>query len=749
MSSKPVSSNEIILNLILRIAIFIDTKKFDSYSPRQCIITIDIMINFRERSIINLPYDVQQIIYGKLPHLDKKSFASTCTWLDRLGVETDPTRALMHMLKRDFGKNGPYSSTVLHRVRAALNLIHDDDELCQLNQLLSKNCSDSIEAIHLMCADDSSPFLLHKRNNQKNILSRVLEREQGRRILSTALLAAVVHDSPLSAETILECCPREHLRNFVQQREELLWFAVHEWGNTREWGENRENDILRYELVSLLCKMASPAQCTHRRGSDKQEDIGVFPSVLIEAFHRFPDSRFSEMCKIAQYHQNLEAVDVNGRTPLMLALKKKCSMGVRLASMFNSMSDLALKIIDALKKHPLGISIVDAVDQKGKTALMRACKNKMTNAAMAILGFADLSISMTDLSISNANSNLIPGHGNPFWVQNINWDQNSITALYYACKNDMVEVALSILNIALETVEKLWFHVYHRMDYLIVLLGLDLSMNSSSIFALTCRMNNDRVATYILDILQDHPGYGWLDNIDSDEIGKTALMCAIENDMEDVALRILSTQCHGNPFCVGRGICPTTIHMACHWGMEDVAVAILDLAKEAEGNGMDVYRLLCLDKHIYNYPPGIPPDIDSYSPTVLITACHMERSYVALELLRYCERTEIDCNVTDKIFGDTTLMIACEYRDEELALAILDKMNKLGVPIDTTNCFRQTALMSACINKMEDVALAMLSTEKHGYYWFRDNRGFAAHDYAQWNNMQRVVDCINELRKAE
>jgi ankyrin repeat protein len=122
-------------------------------------------------------------------------------------------------------------------------------------------------------------------------------------------------------------------------------------------------------------------------------------------------------------------VDIEGYTSLMYACKK----GKR---------KIALKILDSDRHsgqnrecHP------EQINNDNKTALIYACKNKMSDVALKSLNMNCHSGTLADPSIHEAGERL---HHRGCQPQQT--DNDNKTALIYACKNKMSDVALKLLN---------------------------------------------------------------------------------------------------------------------------------------------------------------------------------------------------------------------------------------------------------------------------------------------------------------
>ncbi len=233
----------------------------------------------------------------------------------------------------------------------------------------------------------------------------------------------------------------------------------------------------------------------------KKETVKKQYNTLIWAINNNADSALSLITpEVASY------IDPSGNTALIEACK-------------NNLSEVALALIATGESNP-GLIMKYYNDN---TALLFACKNKMSEVALAL--------------IATGKSN--PGHPNGI----------DITALNLACEYNMSEVALALIATGKSNPGVIpWFGI----------------KKSALLYA--CENNMSEVALALIATGESNPGYKW--------DGFTALIYACKNNMSDVALALIATG-ESNPGYGMIGCGSTALLYACKNKMKDVAIALI------------------------------------------------------------------------------------------------------------------------------------------------------------------------------
>ena len=98
-------------------------------------------------------------------------------------------------------------------------------------------------------------------------------------------------------------------------------------------------------------------------------------------------------------------------------------------------------------------------------------------------------------------------------------------------------------------------------------------------------------------------------------------------------------------------------------------------------------------------------------------------------------------------YGYTTLMWACDYKLEQVAIKLIDTFGELCLP-QHINQFGYTALIYACYSKLEQVAIKLIDT--FGELCLpqqKNNAEKTALDYARENDMVIMVKLLERYQK--
>jgi hypothetical protein len=221
---------------------------------------------------------------------------------------------------------------------------------------------------------------------------------------------------------------------------------------------------------------------------------------------------------------------------------------------------------DDIKKTSLIEQIIDKFDLfcmpqqisvDKYTALMLACKNKLSSVALKLLQFGDMCMPQ----IANSENK---------------------TAFSYACKNEMEDVALKLIET--NTPLNLQSFIYaceNKMENVClkmieknkeILTWPFSETKGNSLLMYICNLNLEKVALKIVDSIKEgcNPGH-----TNSDR--ETPLYCACKNKMETLAIKLIDTfgdDCKPDYICTNTK--NTALIIACHNNMEKVAIKLID-----------------------------------------------------------------------------------------------------------------------------------------------------------------------------
>jgi ankyrin repeat protein len=243
-------------------------------------------------------------------------------------------------------------------------------------------------------------------------------------------------------------------------------------------------------------------------------------------------------------------------------------------------------------------------------------------------------------------------------------------------------------------------------------------------------------------------------------LGHTALMMACRRNMTQVAMRLIDLPSSAvehitkNRFAYGS----SALSVACDYNMEDVAMKLIEtglLKQEIENTeltfifwacrrGLSKVALKIIDLNLAN-PKYLASnaDIDSENCNELFTeACDNNMTEVALKLI------EMRCFNSNKLDGinNTPLLLACKKEMSQVALALIE--TGLSNPLQTDKD-GNTALIIACQNKMVDVAIELIPLtngflQHYNHHQNHPERG-TAWDFANANKLLSVVDVMSSF----
>jgi len=235
-------------------------------------------------------------------------------------------------------------------------------------------------------------------------------------------------------------------------------------------------------------------------------------------------------------------------------------------------------------------------------------------------------------------------------------------------------------------------------------------INGSTTFSMACRTGRNMTA---LAILNYHPDTLNLTKVDN--LGKNALMYALQMELVDVAMAILDYEDCGVDAIDANGNTP--LIYACSHGLGSVVIKIL---QNHYGNanvtcmnnyGQWAFFWLCYIKKrflinymIKNHPDGClfeASDVNGVSALILLTH-ETTVDYAMIILQKYNAVMDIDCETKD---GDTALIISCRLRLHNLSMKLIELKSDVSI----CNNLGRDALYYANRNKMPDVIAAIIN----------------------------------------
>ena len=211
--------------------------------------------------------------------------------------------------------------------------------------------------------------------------------------------------------------------------------------------------------------------------------------------------------------------------------------------------------------------------------------------------------------------------------------------------------------------------------------------------------------------------------------GDTALIWAIRNHMEDVALNLVCSR-HSNPLALNHAG-ETALSYAFHNHMEKVLINLVDLtAMNLDGlvikackKGMSQLALKLIE-----LDPSLLTSHDARGTTALIMACYKKLSDVALAII--ATGRGINWMVNER--NETALLLACKNNMSDVAMRLIESGDANASVINKDGL---TALMIACSIKMGEVALALVKT------------GEAKEEYVYNKKTALMLACNNGLEE--
>lgn len=388
----------------------------------------------------------------------------------------------------------------------------------------------------------------------------------------------------------------------------------------------------------------------------------------------------------------------------------------------NSSTPLIVACREKLEHDALLLSLtedVNAVDNKGWTALHYACKNKMTTVALSLID-------------RGADAKIIAPA------------ENGYTALFRACVNNMNDVALALLDKS-------------DVDAICSAQQADLKdkANTSTALIECCAKKMYDVALKILDVEN-------LKNV-SHANGVTALSWACYHNMRDVALKIMDYDPKNWGYVLNNG------WTALHWALTNNMLDIVNLfftktyyyEDNADGEEIEIEK----DNGL-----NVPFPDDGYTPL-----CYIIRNadYYEDYFIPYCAKF-VNSTRTSLVHicndGNTALILSSTdgyiYNNEyAFGHAIMNELD------DDNNNELDKNIIIGHINKIGNTALLCIFNRghQHNYYinrlvsgkitlsqeaenlavrliesgyanpHIKDSFGYTALDYARFCNMKKVI----------
>ena len=333
---------------------------------------------------------------------------------------------------------------------------------------------------------------------------------------------------------------------------------------------------------------------------------------------------------------------------------------------------------------------VNAHDEDGSTALMWACVNEHTHVAIALVKHKDIKV-----KLMNNNDN---------------------TALHWASRQGMLAVVKELIAKDADVNKQ------------------NKSGNTALIWA--CEKNHADIALALLESK----------NIDVDLAnynGGTALHWASREGILAVVEELIAKDAEVNKQNKSGN---TALIGACKYKQPDVALALLeskdievDLANETGENALywaSSQKMLAVVKKLIEKDAYVNKQ-NILGNTALILACYKNHTDVALALL---EDDDIDVNLANQN-GITALHLT----SEKGMLAIVEKLIEKGADVNIQDEDGDTALIGACQYKQSDVALALLNVDGIEVD-LANNNGETALHRASSKGMLSVVEELIEKR---
>ena len=340
------------------------------------------------------------------------------------------------------------------------------------------------------------------------------------------------------------------------------------------------------------------------------------------------------------------------------------------------------KMTEVVKKLIVKDADVNKQDKNGITALIWACYAKNTDIALALLESKNIEVDLVD---NNGETALHPAsrQGMLAVIEKLitkgtdvnKQNRNGYTALMHACDNEHTHVALALLNVD----------------------GIEVDLVNVVGETALHRASSKGMLSVVEKLIEKRA-----DVNKQDKRGNTALIGACEHKNTDVALALLERT--GIEVDLANNNGETALHQASEKGMLAVVKRLIE--KDADVNKQNDYgntalMKACIVNHAYVAlalleHPDIRVDLVTNSG---YTALHQASEKGMLAVVEKLIEKRADVNKQTE-YGDTALIIACEYKHADVAFALLERT---GIEVDLVNNDGETALHQAFNNDMTEV----------------------------------------------
>jgi ankyrin repeat protein len=287
---------------------------------------------------------------------------------------------------------------------------------------------------------------------------------------------------------------------------------------------------------------------------------------------------------------------------------------------------------------------------------------------------------------------------------------------------------LGVEELLIKFIDYLITNVEYNFDYIIdnchLLESRNIIVIKSSLLIIACYYKQSNVALKLIDIYEKMEEKYKTFKIDySDKNDNTVLSIACENELTDVALRLIREYCkNGTNTSEYKKLGAvnndgnTPLSIACQKKLSSVALEILKTgrANQAVHNNIQM--------------------------TPLMYACENKLEEVALEILKL---GKCNIDIRDIVYNKDALSWACDKKLKNVANEILNyyKMNRINLKFIVDNDWN-TPLILACKNRMSDIAIKII--EFNGNIFYNNNLNNRALNYAKKNRLTNVVEKIEK-----
>lgn len=304
-----------------------------------------------------------------------------------------------------------------------------------------------------------------------------------------------------------------------------------------------------------------------------------------------------------------------------------------------------------------------------------------------------------------------------FYINDSHKDKN-ITCLIIKA------LQLGVEELLIKFIDYLINNVTYNFDYIIDNYNLLEYKNTfiikSSLLIITCYYKQSNVALKLIDIhdkMKEKYKTFKLDYIDKND--NTALSVACENELTDIALRLIKEYCKNGintseykklGALNNEGNTPLSI--ACQ---KKLSIVALELLKTGRAN-----------QAVHN----------NIQMTPLMFACENKLEGVALEILKL---GKCNIDVRDIVYNKDALSWACDKKLKNVANEILNyyRINRINLTFVLDNDWN-TPLILACKNRMSDIAIKII--EFNNNIFNNNNSSKRALNYARKNRLTNVVE---------